>query len=171
MNIDRSCLYVFALAVVIGAAALSSCTKLPLIGEGEHAPAEVSDRNESPVTPRELITAKLINGRGESDTPPLTVGKLIELADRYLSCDCADSRFVKSWRRTSQGYLLTSNSEVVRPLEFVCAEHETTMHCYLTEIDRGAHVEALEQRFVPGAEFIRFIYENVVHCRPEKPCP
>ncbi len=123
------------------------------------------------VTPRELLTARLINPPADEKTPRITVGKLIEFADRYLSCDCSGSRFVKSWERLPGRYRLTTNSEFVRPLEFSCVSEGELTNCYLSEIDRGEHVEDLEKRFVPGAQFIQFMYENGLQCDREGPCP
>lgn len=123
------------------------------------------------VTPRELLTARLINPPADEKTPHITVGKLIEFADRYLSCDCSGSRFVKSWERLSGSYRLTTNSEFVRPLDFACVSEAETTNCYLSEIDRGAHVQDLEKRFVPGSQFIQFMYENGLRCDREGPCP
>ncbi len=123
------------------------------------------------VTPRELLTARLVNPPADENAPPITVGKLIEFADRYLSCDCSGTRFVKAWQRLPGGYRLQTNSELIRPLDFACQTKPEATYCYLSEIDRGAHVQALEERFVPGAEFIRFMYENGLKCEREGPCP
>ena len=161
------------LIVVIGISlsALPGCMELPLISRNGKSETATATEEQSPLTPRELLSARLVNPPSDPDAPPITVGKLIEMADRYLSCDCAGTRFVDSWKRTPEGYLLSTNSEAVRPLELVCAIEEETTHCFLTEIDRGPHVGSLEERFVPGSEFIRFIYENGVKCQREKPCP
>ena len=139
-----------------------SMPKLPTMG---------ADDEDSTATPRDLLTAKLINPRANPDTPNLTVGKMIEFADRYLACDCAKTRFVRSWEKTAEGYRLFTNSEVVRPIEFVCADIEQGRQCYLLEIDRGPRTESIEDRFVPGSEFIQFLYDNGVRCARETPCP
>ena len=39
-------------------------------------------------TPRNIITAVLTNRGKNSEIPNITVGKFIELADRYQSCQC-----------------------------------------------------------------------------------
>ena len=122
------------------------------------------------VTPRELLTARLVNPPADENSPPITVGKLIEFADRYLSCDCSGTRFVKTWERLESGYRLTTNSDFVRPIYFVCREAESNTQCYLAEIDRGPQVAELTERFVPGAEFIQFMYENGRQCNREEPC-
>ena len=133
-------------------------------------PARVTSLVDLQVTPRELLTARLVNPPANENTPRITVGKLIEFADRYLSCDCSGSRFVKSWERSSGHYRLTTNSEFIRPLDFACvSEHETT-NCYLSEIDRGPQVTNLEDRFVLGSKFIQFMYENGLQCDREGPC-
>lgn len=126
----------------------------------------------SPLTPRELLAARLINARGaDANSPAMTVGKLIEFADRYLACDCAEKRFVRSWERIDGGYQLNTNSEIVRPMRFICAEAAPSMQCFLTEIDRGKSVQPLDQRFMPGSDFIQFIYEHGLNCQRTEPCP
>ena len=133
-------------------------------------PARATSPVDLQVTPRELLTARLVNPPANENTPRITVGKLIEFADRYLSCDCSGSRFVKSWERSSGHYRLTTNSEFIRPLDFACvSEHETT-NCYLSEIDRGPQVTNLEDRCVLGSKFIQFMYENGLQCDREGPC-
>lgn len=124
------------------------------------------------LTPRELLTARLINARkADSATPGLTIGKLIEFADRYLACDCANTRFAKAWRRIDGGYELSTNAGQVRPLRFMCSGSAEALECYLTEIDRGPHLPVLTERFMPGGDFITFIYENGLSCPRVEPCP
>lgn len=133
------------------------------------APAPTVDPS---LTPRELLTARLINARAAGDAVPgMTVGKLIEYADRYLTCDCADTRFARAWQRTSGGYLLSTHSAQVQPLDFRCTGSGEDMSCFLREIDRGANLPDLKQRFMPGSDFIRFIYEKGSKCERTAPCP
>ncbi len=132
--------------------------------------SQVTSAVDLQVTPRELLTARLVDPPANENTPRITVGKLIEFADRYLSCDCSGSRFVKSWERSSGHYRLTTNSEFVRPLDFACVSEGETTNCYLSEIDRGQQVVDLEERFVPGSKFIQFMYENGLQCDREGPC-
>ena len=133
------------------------------------APAPTVDPS---LTPRELLTARLINARAAGDAVPgMTVGKLIEYADRYLTCDCADTRFARAWERTSGGYLLSTHSAQVQPLDFRCTGSGEDMSCFLREIDRGANLPDLKQRFMPGSDFIRFIYEKGSKCERTAPCP
>jgi hypothetical protein len=133
------------------------------------APQPVVDPS---LTPRELLTARLINARREdAATPGLTVGKLIEFADRYLACDCANTRFAKAWRRIDGGYELTTNAGQVRPLRFMCSGSNDALQCYLTEIDRGPQLAKLDERFMPGGDFITYIYENGLSCPRVEPCP
>ncbi len=133
------------------------------------APAPTVDPS---LTPRELLTARLINARAAGDAVPgMTVGKLIEYADRYLTCDCADTRFARAWERTSGGYLLSTHSAQVQPLDFRCNGSGEDMNCFLREIDRGANLPDLKQRFMPGSDFIRFIYEKGSKCERTAPCP
>ena len=129
------------------------------------------DAADRTATPRDLLTAKLVNPRPNPDTPNMTVGKMIEFADRYLACDCAKTRFVRAWEKTATGYKLLTNSDVVRPIEFVCRDVEAERECFLLEIDRGPQSPALDQRYVPGADFIQFLYDNGVKCERETPCP
>lgn len=122
-------------------------------------------------TPRDILTARLVNPTPNEETPPITVGKLIEFADRYLACDCSEQRFVKSWQRTQDGYLLTTNSGAIKPLRLSCRTVESRKHCFLNEIDRGPQTEQLQERFVPGGEFIEFMYQNGLQCERDTPCP
>ncbi len=137
----------------------------------EPEPTRVAASLDLQVTPRELLTARLVNPAANEHTPRITVGKLVEFADRYLSCDCSGTRFVKSWTRQAGGYLMTTNFDLVRPLHFVCNREGETTNCYLSEIDRGSQVKDLEKWFVPGSEFIQFMYENGLKCDREGPCP
>ncbi len=124
------------------------------------------------LTPRELLTARLVNARAANDAVPgMTVGKLVEFADRYLTCDCADTRFARAWQRTSDGYLLSTQSAQVQPLDFRCADNGEGTVCYLREIDRGANLTVLTERFMAGSDFIRFIYQNGSKCERVAPCP
>ena len=141
-----------------------SMPKLPSFSRDEDKPKDLS------ATPRDLLTAKLINPRPDPNVPNLTVGKLLEFADRYLACDCANMRFGQSWQKVDDGYILLTNSGVVRPLHFVCKDGAEGRECFLAEIDRGPQTAALAERFVPGGEFIKFLYENGVKCARETPC-
>lgn len=133
------------------------------------APATTVDLS---LTPRELLTARLINSRAADDAMPgMTIGKLIEYADRYLTCDCADTRFAKAWQRIDGGYELTTNAAQVRPLEFRCTGPAENLECFLREIDRGANLTDLRQRFMPGSDFIHFIYDHGSRCERTTPCP
>ena len=98
---------------------LPSMPEIPILNRTKTAEQPV----DSQTTPRELLTARLVNETPDDATPPITVGKLIEFADRYLACDCSDKRFVKSWERTSDGYLLTTNSGAIEQIgRAVCRE-------------------------------------------------
>jgi hypothetical protein len=133
------------------------------------APQPVVDPS---LTPRELLTARLVNARRADDAMPgMTVGKMIEFADRYLACDCADMRFAKSWQRIDGGYLLLTNAGQARPLEFVCSGPQDGLECYLREIDRGPQAGGLSDRFMAGGDFVRFIYESGSKCARVAPCP
>ena len=147
---------------------LASCTHIPLPTFDKKAPPQESGTK---VTPRELLGARLANPRTNETTPPLTIGKLIEYADRYLACDCAGTRFIRAWAKTPEGYRLLTNSPAVKPLELVCSNTSNTLECFLKEIDRGTNAENLQERFVPGSEFINFLYENGVRCDGTGQCP
>ena len=135
----------------------------------EVAPQPVVDPS---LTPRELLTARLVNAREADDAiPGMTVGKMIEFADRYLACDCADQRFAKSWARYDGGYVLATNAGQVRPLDFACSGPPEALECYLKEIDRGPAAGALGERYMSGGDFIRFIYESGSRCERTEPCP
>jgi hypothetical protein len=124
------------------------------------------------LTPRELLTARLVNARRADDAMPgMTVGKLIEFADRYLACDCAGTRFARSWQRVDDGYRLATNAGQVRPLQFACTGPQDALECYLREIDRGPQPDGLGARFMAGGDFVRFIYEHGAKCERVEPCP
>jgi len=159
-------------ACIVAAVVLAGCSTPSFMRRTpEPAASSVDEPVVFEVTPRELLTARLVNRPANDNVPPITVGKLIEFADRYLSCDCSGTRFVKDWRRLPGGYRLETNSAQIRPLDFVCQTEAETTNCYLAEIDRGAQVPELQERFVPGSEFIRFMYENGLQCEREGPCP
>lgn len=163
-------------AVVVALAACKTPDLKPAFLKKEPPPKAAAPAPQPVVdpslTPRELLTARLINARrADAATPGLTVGKLIEFADRYLACDCANTRFAKTWRRIEGGYELVTNAGQVRPLRFMCAGSTEAVQCYLTEIDRGPSIAALDQRFMPGGDFITYIYENGLSCPRIEPCP
>ena len=159
-----------SLCVAIALVASGACSNAPFrSAEPATTPAPVvTERNE--LTPRELLSARLVNPPDSENSQPITVGKLIEFADRYLSCDCSGTRFVKFWERVGDDYRLTTNSDFVRPLHFACQRDETRFDCFLAEIDRGPQSAGLQERFVPGSSFIRFMYEHGVKCERTEPC-
>jgi len=166
---ERVLRFVFIGAIVLALVACSTPSFINRKPKPEVAPAATAGNFQ--VTPRELLTARLVNPPANENTPRITVGKLIEFADRYLSCDCSGTRFVRSWQRLPGGYRLTTNSDLVRPLDLACRSEGETMNCYLSEIDRGPQVYDLQDRFVPGSEFIQYMYENGLQCDREGPCP
>ena len=174
-HVTRLALAGSALLLIGGAAApfLITASEAPPVQPVTVAPAPAPAPAVDPsLTPRELLTARLVNARAEGDAVPgMTVGKLIEYADRYLTCDCADTRFARSWQRTPGGYLLSTHSAQVQPLDFRCGGSGEAMTCFLREIDRGANLDDLKQRFMPGSDFIRFIYEKGSRCERTEPCP
>ena len=150
---------------------LPSLPDIPLLNKDKKPEAAASVAADTQTTPREILTARLVNKTPSPDTPPITVGKLIEFADRYLACDCSETRFVKSWQRTESGYSLTTNSGAIKPLTLTCQTNDAQKNCFLNEIDRGPQAGALQKRFVPGGEFIEFMYNNGLRCERETPCP
>ena len=178
LNFNRTCFLLRAIVISLIIVSLTACGSSSFIKKPsfiKKAPKPETPRVTSTidlqVTPRELLTARLINPPPDDKTPRITVGKLIEFADRYLSCDCSGSRFVKTWERLQGSYRLTTNSEFVHLLDFVCVNEAAIKNCYLSEIDRGDHVSDLEKRFVPGSQFIQFVYQNGLQCDREGPCP
>jgi hypothetical protein len=162
--------------ICVGAAGCKAPDLKPdfLKRDREPAPAPAAPQTgvDPSLTPRELLTARLINPRrADSPAPGMTVGKLIEFADRYLACDCANTRFSNTWRTIAGGYELTTNANQVRPLRFMCSGGSDAVTCYLTEIDRGPALTNLTERFMPGTDFIEFIYHNGVNCPRVEPCP
>ena len=145
---------------------MPSLPDIPILKKPKTVEAPVDNQT----TPRELLTARLVNKTPDDATPPITVGKLIEFADRYLACDCSDKRFVKSWQRTDDGYRLITNSGAIEPVSLHCQLDSEKNVCFLNEIDRGASVENLNERFVPGGEFIEFMYQNGLKCERATPC-
>lgn len=158
-----------SLILVIPACKSPSLPSLPEIPILNRTKA-VEEPVDSQTTPRELLTARLVNRAPNDATPPITVGKLIEFADRYLACDCSNKRFVKSWQRTSDGYRMITNSGAIEPVNLRCQLNDEKNVCFLNEIDRGPAVKALNERFVPGGEFIEFMYKNGLKCERATPC-
>ena len=150
---------------------LPSLPEIPLLSKDKEEKVQAQAAADTQTTPREILTARLVNKTPSADTPPITVGKLIEFADRYLACDCSETRFVKSWQRTASGYSLTTNSGAIKPLTLTCQTIDAQKSCFLNEIDRGPQTSALQDRFVPGGEFIEFMYQNGLRCERETPCP
>lgn len=93
----ESCLVAVAAAICAAlVTSLSGCGTPDFIKRATRdEPANVAEPVNVQVTPRELLTARLVNPPANENTPPITVGKLIEFADRYLSCDCSGTRFVR----------------------------------------------------------------------------
>ncbi len=112
-----------ALALLVLLPALTACgvsmPKIPFKSEEDDAPAAPAP--DLSATPRELMTAKLVNPRND-DVPNMTVGKLMEFADRYLACDCAHQRFAKSWARYDGGYVLATNADLLPQMQALLKE-------------------------------------------------
>ncbi len=143
-----------------------------LVRKRDEAPVAPQPAVDPSLTPRELLTARLVNAREADEAMPgMTVGKMIEFADRYLACDCANQRFAKSWARYDGGYVLATNAGQARPLDFACGGAPEALECYLKEIDRGPAAGTLAERYMSGGDFIRFVYESGSRCARTEPCP
>ena len=133
-----------------------------------------SEENRSMVkqatTPRDILNAKIVNRSEGSNDPFLTVGKFVELADRYQSCQCTNERFVKRWEKTPSGYLLHSYFNESSPIEFICTREGDNADCFILEIDRGKTIRTLSERFATGSSLVKFMYDKGVKCEQIKPC-
>ena len=121
-------------------------------------------------TPRDILSAKIVNRLEGSNHPFLTVGKFVELADRYQSCQCTNERFVRRWEKTADGYLLHSYFNKSSPIEFICTREGDNADCFILEIDRGKTIRVLNERFAAGSSLVKFIYEKGVKCEQIRPC-
>ncbi|MEC9248674.1 MAG: hypothetical protein VX986_06600 [Pseudomonadota bacterium] len=131
---------------------------------------DAQDSLNQTTTPRNILNARIVN-RGENDNfPYLTVGKFVELADRYQSCQCTTSRFVRRWEKTKTGYLLYSYFNDSQPIEFTCDTTKDDVSCFVREVDRGVKIQNLNERFAPGSSLIKFIYDKGVRCMESNPC-
>ena len=128
-----------------------------------------SDRQKT--TPRPLISARLINPQNSATVPKITVGKLIEFAERGHSCQCASDRFVNEWKKTKSGFELKTNSNILDTVQFSCAKEDEFLSCYVKEIDRGDGVSPVSERYLSGSKFIEEIYFNSRSCAGTTSCP
>ncbi len=122
-------------------------------------------------TPRPLISARLINPQDNTNAPKITVGKLIEFAERGHSCQCASDRFVKEWKKTKSGFNLKTNSKTTDFIQFSCDKENESLSCYVQEIDRGANVAPLSDRYLSGSKFIEETYLKGRSCSGTTSCP
>jgi len=121
-------------------------------------------------TPRDIMNAKIANRTEKDNHPYLTVGKFVELAERYQSCQCTNERFVDRWEKTKKGYLLYSYFNESQPIEFICNSTNDDFSCFIREIDRGHRINNLNERFAPGSSLVKFIYDKGVRCLKTNPC-
>ena len=131
---------------------------------------DAQDSVNQATTPRNVLNARIVNRTGNDNFPYLTVGKFVELADRYQSCECTTSRFVSRWEKTKNGYLLYSYFNDSQPIEFTCNTTNDDVSCFVREVDRGAKIKNLNERFAPGSSLIKFIYDKGVRCMERNPC-
>jgi hypothetical protein len=120
-------------------------------------------------TPRALLSARIVNTGYTDQVPKMTVGKLIEYAERSFACECHRERFVKNWDKNSTGYVLSSNSEKFNTVEFSCETQEDEYACFVNEIENTTEPE-LSQRYFSGDDFIKTIYANGRVCKRQEPC-
>jgi hypothetical protein len=123
------------------------------------------------ITPRPLIAARLTNPQGSAQVPKITVGKLIEFAERGHSCQCADKRFVDEWEKTGSGFQLKINSNTLDTVQFSCAKNNEHLSCYVKEIDLGDDISPISERYLSGSKFIEEIYFKGRSCARTTPCP
>lgn len=121
-------------------------------------------------TPRALLSARIVNTRYTDQVPKMTVGKLIEFAERGFSCSCRNNRFVKSWVKTSTGYKLTSNAKRFSLIEFSCQKEDGDNTCFVNEIESGTSSK-LADKYISGDDFIKTIYSNGRVCKRQEACP
>ena len=127
-----------------------------------------SDNQET--LPREIMNHYVVNHGVESNIPKMTVSKFIELAERFQSCQCAAEKFVNYWIKGKREYKLISFFNKSEPITFICNSETPRGSCYIKEIDRGEHIKDLKARFASGNELIKYIYDNGIMCKNNKPC-
>ena len=154
----------FAATILLPLWLLSGCSGNLQNGE------EIKDPISQTTTPRDIMNARIVNRTKDDNFPYLTVGKFVELADRYQSCRCTSGRFVSRWEKVRNGYLLYSYFNDSQPIEFTCNTINDEVSCFVREIDRGTNIDVLNERFAPGSSLIKFIYDKGVKCVESNPC-
>jgi hypothetical protein len=145
--------------------------KLPSVSMPDLPKLNLMSSGGQTITPRPLIAARLTNPQGSAQVPKITVGKLIEFAERGHSCQCADKRFVDEWEKTGSGFQLKINSNTLDTVQFSCAKNNEHLSCYVKEIDLGDDISPISERYLSGSKFIEEIYFKGRSCARTTPCP
>lgn len=157
-------------ALVLGCSQLK-IPKLPSVSMPDLPKLKLMSPEGQTTTPRPLIAARLTNPQNSTQVPKITVGKLIEFAERGHSCQCADKRFVDEWEKTSSGFRLKINSNALDTVQFSCAKNNEHLSCYVKEIDLGDDISPISERYLSGSKFIEEIYFKGRSCARTTPCP
>ena len=145
--------------------------KLPSVSMPDLPKLNLISSGGQTTTPRPLIAARLTNPQNSTQVPKITVGKLIEFAERGHSCQCVGNRFVDEWEKTSSGFQLKINSNTLDTVQFSCAKNDEQLSCYVKEIDLGGDISPISERYLSGSKFIEEIYFKGRSCARTTPCP
>jgi len=157
-------------ALVLGCSQLK-IPKLPSVSMSDLPKLKLMSSEGQTITPRPLIAARLTNPQNSTQVPKITVGKLIEFAERGYSCQCVGNRFVDEWEKTSSGFQLKINSTTLDTVQFSCAKNNEHLSCYVKEIDLGDDISPISERYLSGSKFIEEIYFKGRSCARTTPCP
>jgi hypothetical protein len=150
---------------------LSGCSHvdMPTISLPKIPEIKLNKNKVGQATPRVLLSARIVNRRYTDQVPKITVGKLIEYAERSFSCSCSQKRFVNAWEKTSPGYTLSSNSPKFSSIKFACQKEDGEYACFINEIENSVS-DGLAQQFISGDDFIKTIYSNGRVCARQEVC-
>ena len=162
------CVFTKLLLVLIILSGCSSVT-VPSISLPKMPEMTLMKNKATHSTPRVLLSARIVNTGYTDQVPKMTVGKLIEYAERSFACECHRERFVKSWDKSSTGYVLSSNLKKFKTIKFSCEKQEDEYACFINEIENTTSPE-LSQRYFSGDDFIQAIYANGRVCKRQEPC-
>jgi hypothetical protein len=163
--------YSVFITLLLVATILSGCARMdvPSISLPKMPDIKLMKNKVSHSTPRALLSARIVNTGYTDQVPKMTVGKLVEYAERSFSCACHRERFVKSWDKSSTGYVLSSNSKEFETIKFSCEKEEGEYSCFVNEITNTTRSE-LSRRYVSGDNFIKTIYANGRVCKRQETC-
>ncbi|MBT4206390.1 MAG: hypothetical protein HOK64_02295 [Proteobacteria bacterium] len=157
-------------ALVLGCSQLK-IPEFPSVSMPEFPKLDLMSSGGQTATPRPLISARLTNPQNSTQVPKITVGKLVEFAERGHSCQCAGDRFVNEWEKINSGFQLKINSNTLDTVQFSCAEQDERLSCYIKEIDLGDDISPISERYLSGSKFIEEIYFKGRSCARTTPCP